>query len=63
VKTAEEIKQASEALKGDIKLLIDTFVSQYGECNIMISTSAKFIEIGQDKFVYAGHDIDISVVI
>ena len=63
MKTTEEIKQASEALKGDIKLLIDTFVSQYGECNIMINTNANFIEIGQNRFVYAGHEIDISVVI
>ena len=58
-----ELKEAAEVLKSEVKTLLTDFVKKYGECNVMINTEAKFIDIGQGRSIYAGHEVDVNIVI
>ena len=59
----EEIREAAEVMRSDVRTLINDFVKKYGECNIMINTEAKFVDIANGRTIYAGHDVEINVVI
>jgi len=63
MKTTEEIKQASDKLKEQIKSLVDEFVKENGDCNVNISSNANRITVMGGRRVFTGHDIEVTVTI
>ena len=63
MKLTDEVRWATENLKEEINGLIDEFIGKYGECSVEIHTTAKFIEIARGRSIYAGHEVEVNIVI
>ena len=63
MKPADELKKATDNLRGAIRVLIEEFVDKHGECSIEIRTWANFIEVNHGRDVYSGHEIQVNVTV